>query len=161
MKTLVLCLGNELLGDDGVGILAARKLREELQGSAAIEETSLSGMALLDFFIGYQEAIVVDAIQTGRHPPGTVIELGSDDLGDVIAPSPHYAGLPEILRVAQELNLEFPSKIRVFAIEVTDPFTVGGTLSDQVRAAIGNLVSGVKAQIERWQREIVHSCGCR
>ena len=53
MKTLVLGLGNELLSDDGVGILAVRRLKETYKGQADIVETSLHGLALLDLFIGH------------------------------------------------------------------------------------------------------------
>jgi len=77
MKALVLGLGNELLADDGVGLLAVRKLKEEYTGQAEIVECTLSGLALLEYFIGFEKAIVVDAIQTGRFPAGTIRQLAA------------------------------------------------------------------------------------
>ena len=38
-------------------------------------------MALIEVFAGYDRAVVVDAILTGRNPPGTIIELGLADVG--------------------------------------------------------------------------------
>ncbi len=151
MKTLVLGLGNELLGDDAVGVLAAWALKEKLGDQADVVESSLSGLALLDFFVGYDRAIVIDAVKTGRCPPGTIYELSPADLDAVVAPSPHYAGLPELLAVAKQLNLDFPKEIKIFALEVEDPYTIGNRLSKPVRKALEELVQRVYAQIERWQ----------
>jgi hydrogenase maturation protease len=151
MKTLVLGLGNELLSDDGVGILAVRQLKQEYKGRADIVESSLSGLALLDFFIDYDRAIIVDAIQTGKHQPGEIIQLSPRDLDKVIAPSPHYSGLPEILALAKELNLSFPAEIIIYAMEVIDPHTIGGPLSQPVGARLGALVKTIKSQLGKWE----------
>ena len=96
MKTLVLGLGNDILADDAVGVLAARALRDELAGRADVVETAMHGLALLDHFLGYERAILLDAIQTGKQPPGTIIELGVADLSPIATPSPHFTGLPEM-----------------------------------------------------------------
>lgn len=91
MKTLLLGLGNDLITDDGAGIVAVRELREKLKGLADvdIEESSMSGMALLELFLDYDRAIILDAVHTTRHPPGTILEWVPEDLGRVISPSPH------------------------------------------------------------------------
>lgn len=158
MKTLVLGLGNELLSDDAVGVLAVRTLKEHLQDKADVVESSLSGMALLDLFIGYERAIIIDAVQTGRAPPGTIYELSPNDLGTVLAPSPHYAGLPELIATAQRLHLDFPKEIKIFAMEVEDPYTIGGTLSPGVAQALRDLVQRVEEQVAHW---IAPSLGTR
>lgn len=157
MKTLVLGLGNELLSDDAVGIFAARALKEKLSDKVDVIESSLAGLALLDFFIGYERVIVIDAVKTGRRPPGTIYELSPEDLDSVMAPSPHYAGLPELLAVAKQLNLDFPKEIRIFALEVEDPYTIGGGLSAPVRETLKELVQRVYTQIERWHKEATHA----
>lgn len=150
MKTLILGLGNELLSDDAVGILAARALKEHLQDKADVIESALSGMALLDLLIGYERAIIIDAVKTGKSPPGTILELSPADLSKVLAPSPHYAGLPELIATAQALKLDFPKEIKIFAIEVEDPYTIGGKLSPAVVQAFHELVQRVEGQIAEW-----------
>lgn len=153
MRTLVLGLGNELLGDDAVGILAARALRERLAGRADVMESSLAGLALLDLLVDYDRVIIIDCVKTGHRPPGTLYELGPEDLDPVIAPSPHYAGLPELLAVATALELHAPRTIRIFALEVQDPYTVGVMPCDAVRQALPRLVERVRRQVQRWEEE--------
>jgi hydrogenase maturation protease len=151
MKTLVLGLGNELLSDDGVGLLAIRQLREEYTGQAELVESSLHGLALIDLFIGFDRTIIIDAIQTGKHQPGEIIQLSPADLDHVIAPSPHYSGMPEMLALAKELDLEFPKEIVIFAIEVIDPHTIGGGLTPLINEKLPNLVAMAKDQLAKWE----------
>lgn len=150
MKTLILGLGNELLSDDAIGVLAARTLKERLKDKADIVESSLSGMALLELLIGYGRAIIIDAVKTGRSPPGTIYELSPSNLSAVLAPSPHYAGLPELIATAQALKLDFPKEIKIFAIEVADLHTIGGTLSPEVAQALEKLLQCVEEQATHW-----------
>ena len=150
VRTLVLGLGNEYAGDDAAGILAVRALRDELDG-ADVVESAASGLALLEVFAGYDRAVVVDSIRTGLHPPGTIVETGLADVGPVVAPSLHHAGVPELAAVAQRLGLGFPARTRVFAVEVAEPPAFGAPLSEPVAAALGALVERVRAQIEEWE----------
>jgi hydrogenase maturation protease len=158
MKTLVLGLGNEFLSDDGVGIAAARSLKAELAGQDEIDvvESSLAGIALLDLFLGYDRAVVIDAIRTRRSPPGSLIELSPADLDPIAAPSPHFTGLPEMLAVARELELDFPEDIRILAVEAEDLGTIGGGMSEAVELAIPRVVTRVR----RWLTAGARSGGC-
>ena len=153
MRTLVLGLGNDLAGDDAVGVLVARALYVELDGVADVVESSAAGLALIEVFAGYDRAIVVDSIVTGRNPPGTVTEMGLLDVGRVVASSLHNAGLPELAAVAARLGLGFPSQTVVFAVEVVDPYTFGIGLSPPVAGAVDELVERVRSQVRRWEDE--------
>ena len=157
MRPLILGLGNELLGDDAIGILAARRLYSLLRDRADVVESALSGMALLDLFIGYQQAVIVDAQATGKVPPGTIVEHDPAALRGVAAPSPHYAGLPELLAVADQLDLEFPREIKIFAVEIADSTTIGGKPTEPVMRALDELVVRVLAQVARWEGETRHA----
>jgi len=150
MRTLVLGLGNELAGDDAVGLLVARAVREELEGVADVVESSSSGLALIEVFAGYDRAVVVDSIRTGRNPPGTITEMGLREVGRVVAPSVHQAGLPELAAVAERLGLGFPSQTRVLAVEVVDPYTLGAPLAEPVSGAVGELARRVCDQVRSW-----------
>jgi hydrogenase maturation protease len=153
MRTLVLGLGNELAGDDAVGVLVARAVRADVSGIADVVESSASGMALLEIFAGYDRAVVVDSIRTGRKPPGTVTELALEEVGRVVAPSLHHAGLPEMAAVARRLGLGFPAETRVLAVEVLDPYTMGAELSEPVAGAVDDVARRVRDQVERWASE--------
>jgi len=155
MRTLVLGLGNDILGDDAAGIFAARALKLQFEGVADVDvvETALHGVALLDLFLGYDRAVLVDAIQTGKVPPGSLVEVNPDELVAVESPSPHYAGVPELLTIAKQLDLDFPTQIRIFAVEAEDLYTIGGSLSPAVENALEGLVAKVAEQVTRWQDE--------
>lgn len=153
MRTLVLGLGNEYAGDDAIGVLAVRALRAELTAAADVAESAASGMALIEVFAGYDRAVVIDSISTGRYPAGTILEFGIADLGRVAAPSLHQTGIPEMSAVAERLGIEFPTQTRVLAVEVANPPTFGAPLSAPVNAAVGPLGRRVQAQIERWAQE--------
>lgn len=148
----MLGLGNDLLADDAVGILAARRLANELSGNVDVVESPLSGVALLEHFLGFERAIVIDAIRTGVHPPGTIVELDPAELDAIPAPSPHYAGFPELVTLARELDLAFPSVVKILAVEVVDLHTIGGGLSPVVEEALPRLVERVKQQVALWSQ---------
>ncbi|MDD4051673.1 MAG: hydrogenase maturation protease [candidate division Zixibacteria bacterium] len=153
MKPLVIGLGNDLMGDDAIGILAARSLKEEVSEWADVVESSLHGAALLDILIGYRRAIIIDAIHTGTCPPGTILDIDPDDLGTVVSPSPHFSGLPELKTIARELDLDFPKEVKIVAVEVAETFIVGAPMTPAVAEALGPLVERVKERWEAWQAE--------
>ncbi len=159
MRTLVLGLGNDLAGDDAVGVLAARTLRPMLEDQADVDvvESSASGMALLEVLAGYDRAILVDAMATGADPPGTITRIPLAEVGRVVAPSLHHAGLAEMAAVAERLDLAFPASTLVFAIEVVDPFTIGAPVSKPVLDALDEVVRLVLAQLGAWLDPSAHS----
>jgi hydrogenase maturation protease len=157
VRTLVLGLGNEYAGDDAAGVLAVRALREAASGDADVVESASSGLALLEVFAGYDRAVVVDSIRSGRNAPGTIVELALAEIGHVAAPSLHQAGIPELAAVAERLGLRFPLQTRVLAIEVAELPTFGAPLSEPVAAALPELARRVEEQLERWAAEDARS----
>jgi hydrogenase maturation protease len=148
VKILVLGLGNDLLADDAVGILVVQTLKEQIGEQADVIAASVHGLGLLDLFIGYDRAILIDAIQTGRFAPGTILKLSNNDLESIRAPSPHYAGLPEMLLLARQLELDFPEHFTIFAVEVSDVHTVNGCMTKAVLNAVPELCECVRREVE-------------
>jgi hydrogenase maturation protease len=72
-RTLVACLGNIFLGDDGFGVEVARRLaREELPDGTRVTDYGIRGMHLAyDLAEGWDATILVDASAQGGEP-GTV-----------------------------------------------------------------------------------------
>jgi hydrogenase maturation protease len=139
MKIIVLGLGNDLLADDAIGHLAVAELEPRLAGRADVEATALHGLALLDVLAGYAAAVVLDAACTGAHPVGAVHEIAADSLARVQNPTPHFAGFPEMLDLADRLGLPFPRRLRIIVVEVLDPYTIGGAMTPAVREALPEL----------------------
>jgi hydrogenase maturation protease len=140
-KVRVLCLGNDLVADDGIGLSAAAEIRRRLPGVEVVEEV-LTGMYLIDQIIGVDRLIVVDAILTGDQPPGSVHVLHEGDVTIVPGVSPHYVGLFESLEIVHSLELGSPD-VTLVCVEVKDALTIGGAMSDEVRAAIPEVVAVV------------------
>ena len=90
--------------------------------------------------------VVVDSIQTGNVPPGTLYVLRSSDMKSVSGPSPHYVGLLETLQLARELLLNVPKEVIILAVEAADCLTLGGAMHDAVKSAVG-LVADLVAEI--------------
>jgi hydrogenase maturation protease len=72
-RTLVACLGNIFLGDDGFGVEVARRLaREDLPDGTRVTDYGIRGMHLAyDLAEGWDATILVDAARRGGKP-GTV-----------------------------------------------------------------------------------------
>ncbi len=159
MKPLVLGLGNDILGDDGAGIHAVRRLAAETGLRADLRESSLHGLALMELLIGYRQAIIIDAIQTGHYPPGTVLEIDPAYLRPVPIPSPHYAGLPEMIDLARQMGIDFPRDIRVIAIEIESSPDIGEALSAPVSRAIPRAARWAQEIVQGWERrETARAC---
>ena len=111
-RILVLGLGNDILGDDAVGLLAARRLRALLPDTVDVVE-SAGGRAGSPgcCWKATTRALLLDAIMTGKHPPGTILEFSAEDFKKDDAPSPHYAGLPTVIQLAESLGIHFPTHI--------------------------------------------------
>ena len=71
--TLVMGLGNILLGDEGFGVHVARRLREfKLPDYIRVEEGGVGGFNLLGYLEGVERLVVVDAMMLDS-PPGELM----------------------------------------------------------------------------------------
>ncbi|HTP86648.1 MAG TPA: hydrogenase maturation protease [Bryobacteraceae bacterium] len=145
----ILCLGNELLGDDAAGVVVAEQLRHLLPADFDVDTTNDSGLDLLDHVVDTNALVVVDAVQTGASP-GTVHLLDEDDLPSVCGASPHYVGLNEALRVGRALGLSVPAKIVILAIEVGDTLSFGAAMLPAVRAATPVVAEMILENMPQW-----------
>jgi len=135
-RALVLCLGNRIRRDDGVGYRVAEALLADPPAGAEIRMSALSGLYLLDEMEGFERVVVVDAVSTGKRAPGTVSAFPLSEVRSAPGPSPHSLGLPSALRAAAALGAPVPSRVDVVAIEVADMATVAVGLTPAVAAAV-------------------------
>jgi hydrogenase maturation protease len=144
-KILLLGLGNDILTDDAIGLNVVRRLRESLAGDDRIDvrETMEMGLALLDFIVGYRAVVIVDSIQTGQAPAGTIHELDAAGLKNITGRTPHFLGVGETLALGRQLGLPVPGCVKIIAIEVEDPFT----LSTQMTPVLQNALPGVAERV--------------
>jgi hydrogenase maturation protease len=167
MKTLVIGLGNPILGDDGVGWVVAEKVRQVLSnyqspppGRSAIIEpqsveidcASLGGLSLMERLTGSERAILVDAIFTGTKPVGSVSQFTLNDLPDLTAghsASAHDTSLRNALNVGRCMNILLPKdeNVIIIAIEAENVYDFSEDLSPAVAAAVPDAIQAVLALI--------------
>jgi len=138
-RVRVLCLGNDLLGDDALGLIAGREIRR-LRPDVEVLASSASGLHLLDQIVDCDRLIVIDSIQSGRAEPGAIYVLDEADIPRSRGDSPHAAGLFDALSLARRLGLGAPSEVNVIAVEAADSRTIGGSMDPRVSGAIGRVI---------------------
>ena len=151
-KTLILGLGNSLLSDDGVGLTIAAELKSRLNKSdITVMETSVAGLSLLDLLVGYDRAIIIDAIQTLNGKPGQIYRLDPEAFDTTRRTiSPHDVNFTTALEFGKKVGLPLPQEIVIFAIEVSDVSTFGEEYTPQVKRAIPTCVEMVLRELKRW-----------
>ena len=149
-RLLLLGLGNDILTDDAVGLHVVHELQRELAGQAGIDfrETTEMGLALLDFITGYRAAAIVDSIQTGKEAPGFLYELNDAVFNQMTGRTPHFVGVSETLALGKRLGLAMPEHVRIYAIEVADPFTMGTSLTPALQAALPGIVARIHTALQ-------------
>ncbi len=146
-KCLILGLGNDLVSDDAIGLRVAAAVRDQLTDvpEVTVRETEEAGLGLLDLVVGYDHVLLIDAIQTGQATPGYLHEWEGEPFPASTGLSPHFLGIAEVLALGRELGLAVPGHVRIFAIEVQDPFTLGSQMTPALTAALPSIVRRVIA----------------
>lgn len=113
--TLIIGCGNSDRGDDGAGILVARRLRE--LGLDALEHSG-DGLALMELWSSDDEVILVDAMLSGANP-GTVSTwdaIAHPLCAESYRCSTHAFGPREAIELARALD-RLPARIQIYGIE--------------------------------------------
>ena len=155
-RVRVLCLGNDLLGDDGLGQAVAGALIPLAGPGVDVVYAPSAGFALLDHVTGVDHLLLIDTVWTGTAPPGTLYEFQEADLQIPAGPSPHYIGLREVLQLARALDLGAPEAIAVLAVEAADCTTVGGPMHAAVRESVVAVCDRARKVITGWM-EVEHA----
>ncbi len=149
LKTLILAMGNPILRDDGVGHRVADVLEQVLGGTGvALKKTTLAGLNLLDLLIGFDRAVIVDAIQTGRRPGDVYSLTPSDFISRHTFPHLHNIDFFRALYLGKKLLPNFPEEVRVVAVEAGDITNFGEGLTPDVEKAVPVAVRCVLSILE-------------
>jgi hydrogenase maturation protease len=117
VTTLILALGNPLLGDDGIGAAVLAALPAP-PADVVLLDGGTPGLDLVLRLQGHARVIILDAADMGE-PPGTWRWLTPDDLrglDPLLRGNLHSAGLAEALRLGEALGI-LPPEIRILAIQ--------------------------------------------
>ncbi|NNJ59838.1 MAG: hydrogenase maturation protease [Dactylosporangium sp.] len=143
---MVIGVGNPTLSDDGVGLRAAQAVATRLAERADVDVRLLcaGGLRLMETMVGYDRAVVLDALTAGDAFPGTIVELTEGDLSSTRnLASVHDLSLPYALDLGRLMGMALPATIVVLGVRAADVTTFSEELSPPVAAAIGPLADRV------------------
>ena len=171
MKTLILALGNPILSDDGVGHEVADRLAERLPSTNCyfgaecnnrtvstisagscpqpnmqydIIKSSAATMDIIPKLAGYDRLAVIDAVQLGSAPPGTVHRFSITDLASTIRrSSPHDVNFATALQMGKEWGYRIPTDIRIYGIEVIELLRFSENCTAEVAAKLDEIVEQI------------------
>lgn len=141
--TLIIGLGNPILGDDGVGWVIAQNLKNQYIRDPNLEFAflSLGGLSLMERLTGYQKVILIDALSSGKHPKGKVVSFPLSEVPDLNSghtSSAHDTSLRNALNLGRSMGIDLPKdeNITVIAIEADNVYDFSEELSPAVAAAV-------------------------
>ena len=170
-KTLVIGLGNPILGDDGVGWKVAEQVQRyikadarfqmpiRLMGSKTVSHVSsvevdyaaLGGLSLMERLVGYQRVILVDSMETGQSPEGSVRVFPLDQLSNPSAShstAVHDTSLMTALEVGRKMGMNLPESVTVVAVEAKNVYDFSDELSSPIAAAVPLAVQAVLEELK-------------
>ncbi len=168
--TLIVGLGNPILGDDGVGWRVAEAVSArrgiplgdaplppqtpQILKPVTIECFALAGLSLMERLIGYERVILIDSLNTGQRPQGEVVCFTLEDLPDLIhghSASAHDVSLKNALKMGRSMGQPLPddNAVYVVAIEAQHVYDFKEELTPAIAAAVPVAVDRVLELLER------------
>lgn len=146
MKNAVIGIGNPNRGDDGIGKRVIEVL-EKLKAKGEFKDVELvhllsSDLKLLDYLLGKNRVIIVDAIKAG-FSPGEIIEINplEDEIKFCHASGTHSLSVFEVLKIGYEFfKDEMPDELRIIGVEVEKEGFWERELSPVVEKALWKVV---------------------
>ncbi|MDD2666314.1 MAG: hydrogenase maturation protease [Methanocellales archaeon] len=142
LRTVVLCCGNPLMGDDGVGFYILEKLRSK-DLPVELIDAGTGGLGILSFLEHVDRVIIIDALSSGGEI-GKIHRFTYKDLPDPASMhfSLHELGLVDVLKIGEKV-MSMPDDILIIGVEIerSNQITVG--LTPKVNEAVPKVVEMV------------------
>jgi hydrogenase maturation protease len=140
MKTIIVGLGNPILGDDGVGWKVAEEVKQQMDSASLVDVDflSLGGISLMEHLIGYERAILIDAV-TSDQAIGLVIVSNLNEMPDYSAfhiASAHDTSLQNALKLGKSMGVSLPKEVIVIGIATDRIYDFSESLSPAVAGAV-------------------------
>jgi len=145
-KTLLLGVGNYLMGDEGVGVHVAQRLEvsQEIPGIDVVDGGT-GGFHLLEFFEQYEKVILVDATLDGLKP-GTIRcikpKYASDFPPEISA---HDIGLKDLVSALQLLD-KMPD-LYLIVVSIESIQQQGMELTKEIEGCIPLLLEEIRSVV--------------
>lgn len=146
MKTLVIGVGNDYRGDDAVGLLVARRIRDLQLPDVQVIESDGECATLMESWKSAGKVILIDAVHSGA-APGTIHRVTAQDLpAKLLQCSTHSFGVAEAIELAKAFG-QLPSQFSIIGIEGS-AFALGAELSEPVANASVEVVGIIRQEIQ-------------
>ncbi|OYU55478.1 MAG: hydrogenase maturation protease [Chitinophagaceae bacterium BSSC1] len=141
-KTLILGIGNYLMGDEGVGVHTALQLQDmDLPDYVEVVDGGTGGFHLLEYFENHEHVILIDATLDGNQP-GNIRLIKPRFAKDFPrAMSTHDIGLKDMVSALQWME-KMPD-IRLFVVSIESIQQQGIEMTKEVKAVIPDLMHRV------------------
>jgi hydrogenase maturation protease len=156
-RTIVIGLGNPVLGDDGVGWRVAELISTRLEGQTIdVDCLAGGGLSVMERLVGYDAAVLVDAITTGTYPTGSIRTLKLAELENPFAGhlgSAHETNLLMALELGRLLNTHLPEIVWVVAVETPHVYELSEELSPEITDVLPAAVESVLTTLKTIQED--------
>ncbi len=155
MNTVVVGIGNLLMGDDAVGVKVVEMLRQgyEFPPDVLIIDGGTKSIELLPWIEDARRVIFVDAVDLGD-PPGTIREVTGEAVAECFENklSVHQIGLPDLIG-AMALRGTVPQEMVLIGIQPSSTDLQWG-LTEEVSRAVRRAAEMVVARLRQWGLEV-------
>ncbi len=150
----MLGIGNELAGDDVIGIKVVREVAEIGPSEIDYKQISVGGLQVLETILGYEKVLIVDSIETNL-PNKRILKFDSDNLSDAtFLASPHDVNFPTALEIGRKsLPDQMPQVIRIIGIEIPVQEFITDQVSKETSAKIPKIVKMILDEINAFLTE--------
>jgi hydrogenase maturation protease len=160
MKTIIVGLGNPILGDDGAGWKVVEEVQKQIPhilpgrpspegtgpqpgrgdgGDVDIECLSLGGIGLMEHLIGYDRAVIIDSFIAGEEEIGSILVRRLNDLPNYSAfhiTSAHDTSLQNAIELGRRMGAHLPTEVTVIGIAIQSIRDFSEELSPKVAEAV-------------------------
>jgi|GEM_PF-3163468 len=166
MNTLVLGLGNDLRGDDGIGMHIVNYVRTHHtpHEKVHIHLSSASGLQLMHMLYSYQRVMVVDAVEVDDRYTGYFWKLNPEQLPGLSFPaypfihgsregsgqiaSTHGTGFLALLELGKKMGFKDPQEVFFYLIGIrrqTNPYSM--MISEKIGKYLLSIIPKVGEEI--------------
>lgn len=154
-KLVIIGIGNVLLSDEGVGVHVVNELKKlKLPAYVEVYDGATLGFDILNLMEGASKAIIIDAVRGGGKP-GSIYRFNLKELEFEThvfeMTSMHHLDFATALKLGREVY-KLPEKVIVIGVEPRR-IDVGLELSDEVKAAIPEVLKIIFKEVEKFREE--------
>lgn len=159
LRTAVVGLGNPLLGDDAVGLIVAQSVFELLRRQIKIDflDCPVPDARLAESLVGYQRAVILDALVDCQLEVGTVKRVEVSSHSDNPPLTFHTTGFRNILALAQLVGVSVPRQIHIYGIAILPPPNYCEGLSQELGAQLPGIVMDIATEELRCARRLARA----